>query len=36
VGLSSSMPIWTLAFVAGYGTELVFAFMDRIISAFKS
>ncbi|SDC60071.1 hypothetical protein SAMN05444679_10476 [Variovorax sp. CF079] len=36
VGLSSSLPIWTLAFVAGYGTELVFAFMDRIILAFKA
>jgi len=35
IGLSSSVPIWVLAFVAGYGTELVFAFMDRIISAFK-
>jgi hypothetical protein len=29
-----SLPIWALAFVAGYGIELVFAFMDRIIAAF--
>lgn len=28
------LPVWGLAFVAGYGIELVFAFMDRIISAF--
>lgn len=36
IGLATGVPMWTLAFVAGYGTELVFAFMDRIISAFKS
>lgn len=35
-GLSSTLPLWTLAFVAGYGTELIFAFMDRIVSALKS
>lgn len=35
LGLAGSVPIWTLAFVAGYGTELVFAFMDRIVAAFK-
>lgn len=29
-----ALPVWALAFVAGYGIELVFAFMDRIISAF--
>ena len=31
-----NVPIWVLAFVAGYGIELVFAFMDRIIGAFTS
>ncbi len=31
-----NLPIWALAFVAGYGIELVFAFMDRIINAFTS
>jgi hypothetical protein len=36
VGLLSSVPAWTLAFVAGYGTELIFAFMDRLIKAFTS
>lgn len=29
-----NVPAWALAFVAGYGIELVFAFMDRIIAAF--
>lgn len=29
-----SVPTWALAFVAGYGIELVFEFMDRIIAAF--
>ncbi|KPF55052.1 hypothetical protein D621_09015 [beta proteobacterium AAP51] len=28
------LPTYALAFVAGYGIELVFAFMDRIITAF--
>jgi hypothetical protein len=28
------LPPWALAFIAGYGIELVFAFMDRIIAAF--
>jgi hypothetical protein len=36
IGLLASVPAWTLAFVAGYGTELVFAFMDRLIAAFTS
>lgn len=31
-----AVPAWALAFVAGYGIELVFAFMDRIITAFTS
>lgn len=31
-----ALPPWALAFVAGYGIELVFAFMDRIIAAFTS
>lgn len=31
-----TLPAWALAFVAGYGIELVFAFMDRIISAFTN
>lgn len=31
-----ALPVWVLAFVAGYGIELVFAFMDRIIAAFTS
>jgi hypothetical protein len=30
------VPAWALAFVAGYGIELVFAFMDRIIAAFTN
>lgn len=30
----TTLPIWALAFVAGYGIELVFNFMDRVISAF--
>ncbi len=34
IGLLASVPAWTLAFVAGYGSELVFAFMDRLIAAF--
>jgi hypothetical protein len=29
-----SLSSWAIAFIAGYGIELVFAFMDRIISAF--
>ena len=29
-------PAWVLAFVAGYGIELVFAFLDKIIGAFTS
>ncbi len=32
----ANLPVWALAFVAGYGIELVFAFMDRIINAFTS
>ena len=31
-----ALPVWALAFVAGYGIELVFAFMDRIIAAFTN
>lgn len=31
-----ALPIWALAFVAGYGIELVFAFMDRLIAAFTN
>jgi hypothetical protein len=31
-----TIPAWALAFVAGYGIELVFSFMDRIISAFTT
>jgi len=30
------VPAWALAFVAGYGIELVFAFMDRLIAAFTN
>jgi hypothetical protein len=30
------LPPWALAFIAGYGIELVFAFMDRIIAAFTT
>jgi hypothetical protein len=36
VGLLNSVPAWTLAFIAGYGTELLFAFMDRLIAAFTT
>lgn len=32
----ANLPVWALAFVAGYGIELVFAFMDRIIGAFTT
>lgn len=36
-GLSwANVPSWALAFVAGYGIELVFNFMDRVINAFAS
>jgi hypothetical protein len=31
-----NIPAWALAFVAGYGIELVFSFMDRIIAAFAT
>jgi hypothetical protein len=31
-----NMPAWVLAFVAGYGIKLVFAFLDKIIGAFTS
>lgn len=34
IGLLASVPTWVVAFVAGYGIELVFAFMDRIVGAF--
>jgi hypothetical protein len=36
VGLLNSVPAWGLAFVAGYGIELLFAFLDRIVVAFTS
>lgn len=29
-------PVWVFAFITGYGIELVFAFMDRIIGAFTT
>jgi hypothetical protein len=32
----ANLPVWALAFVAGYGIELIFAFMDRIIGAFSA
>lgn len=35
-GLLKNVPAWTLAFIAGYGIELVFSFMDRIIAAFTA
>lgn len=31
-----NIPAWALAFIAGYGIELVFSFMDRIIAAFTT
>lgn len=31
---AGQLPVWALAFVAGYGIELVFSFMDRIVAAF--
>lgn len=31
-----NVPAWALAFIAGYGIELVFSFMDRIIGAFTT
>jgi hypothetical protein len=31
-----NIPAWGLAFIAGYGIELVFSFMDRIIGAFTA
>jgi hypothetical protein len=36
VAALSSVPAWALAFVAGYSIELVFSFMDRIVTAFSS
>lgn len=36
IGLLSSVPAWVTAFVAGYGIELLFAFLDRIVAAFTS
>jgi len=36
VGLLASVPAWVLAFVAGYGIELVFAFLDRTVASFTS
>lgn len=36
VGLLSSVPAWVLAFVAGYGIELVFTFLDRVVGSFTS
>jgi hypothetical protein len=36
IGLLSSVPAWVMAFVAGYGIELLFAFLDRIVAAFTS
>ncbi|MCV2355403.1 hypothetical protein LNV09_14710 [Paucibacter sp. B2R-40] len=35
-GALKSMSPFALAFVAGYGIELIFSFMDRIISAFTA
>ena len=35
-GQLKNTPAWVLAFVAGYGIELVFEFMDRIIGAFTT
>jgi hypothetical protein len=31
-----NIPAWALAFIAGYGIELVFSFLDRIIGAFST
>ncbi len=31
-----NVPSWALSFVAGYGIELVFSFMDRLIGAFTT
>ena len=36
LGLMSSVPAWTLAIVAGYAMELVFAFMVRVAAAFTN
>jgi hypothetical protein len=36
IGLLSSVPTWVMAFVAGYGIEIVFAFMDRLVGAFAN
>ncbi|MFY9514015.1 MAG: hypothetical protein WAQ05_23885 [Rubrivivax sp.] len=36
VGLLNSVPAWVLAFVAGYAIELVFTFLDRLVSGFTS
>jgi hypothetical protein len=35
-GQFKKLPVWGLAFVAGYGIELVFALMDRILGAFTN
>jgi uncharacterized membrane protein YeaQ/YmgE (transglycosylase-associated protein family) len=36
VGLLSNVPAWVLAFVAGYGIELLFAFLDRVVASFSA
>lgn len=36
VGLLSSVPAWVLAFVAGYGIELLFSFLDRVVGSFSA
>lgn len=36
IGLLNSVPAWVLAFVAGYGIELVFSFLDRLVGSFTS
>lgn len=36
IGLLNNVPAWVLAFVAGYGIELVFTFLDRLVGSFTS
>lgn len=36
IGLLDSVPAWVMAFVAGYGIELVFAVLDRMVATFAA
>ena len=36
LGLSSSVPVYVLAFLAGYGTEALFGLLERLTGSFGS